>query len=83
MPGSAGEEQALSSEVAGYQEGLVVASLAMCGFQCLHYPTCLSFMYDTGSSMCFLFTAATGSLGLSYVPSSTERFYDAACFAAC
>ena len=79
MPGTAGW-QALSSEVAGFTEGLAVANLGTCGLQCLQHSTCLSFMYDTSVSECSLYTAATGGMGLSYVPTSTQRFYDAACF---
>ncbi|KAH8668549.1 hypothetical protein BX600DRAFT_510640 [Xylariales sp. PMI_506] len=76
LPGVNGVE---AVEVPNYTPELA-STLAACAAQCLAQEECLSFMYYTTDDLCSLYATSTAADGLTYVSSSTIRYYDRGCF---
>ncbi|KAG5749203.1 hypothetical protein H9Q69_007898 [Fusarium xylarioides] len=78
IPGQSGQ-QAQSARLLNYVIK-PVGSLANCAAVCLQRVDCQGFAYIKSNTECYPFRVGPASLGITYIPQGTEKYYDRGCF---
>ncbi|EMT62528.1 hypothetical protein FOC4_g10006147 [Fusarium odoratissimum] len=78
IPGQSGQ-QAQSARLLNYVIK-PVGSLANCAAVCLQRADCQGFAYIKSNTECYPFRVGPASLGITYNPQGTEKYYDRGCF---